>query len=396
MRYVVISFLTLISVITPEQSFGASRETVPRADESKIVPDRFIDSMIQHLNSRIKEPVALQRLENQWGQLNTAWTNLCQAVHIASRKLRQESPAPEKPTLNPFAPLAPQLATWPEIRHAYLPSGRQYHPIPHSFLTQSIPLPYRLAELFGIGTNQLHIVPNYQSAHILNDDFNGHSIGSQLAIEFFGTFTARKPLTQVESFRLRVSSADLVNSAIIRLSPHVKPHHREVREIPTEKALLENRNVGHRWFRDLMNSIPRDSQPVLLPGPKAEHEREFRKAIGEENEIYLETLRAQFIETVRDMIQNSEALSIFRSHTNNLASQGYHALTKEYEIPRLNVSHIPFEDILSSEGGVPRLPLTSDILRLLAAAQLVHEDSRREMEMLMRTISLLYPFLFKP
>lgn len=105
--------------------------------------------------------------------------------------------------------------------------------IPSAFLSRLIPPEFRLAELLGLGTNQVrgeasYIDPKLTSTHGFTP---GYAIESRIRYEFVGFLQCDKFETKVETFRRSIESRSRAPSSTLNFNPE-KLKHYAARDIP--------------------------------------------------------------------------------------------------------------------------------------------------------------------
>ena len=379
----------------PSATLGPNTsESSPLQSEASTAPpsEQFLESARERLEGRVADRQLLREIQGNWDRLRKAWPPLYELVRSTRLSDPQNhSPVASAPQLNLFAPLSPQFQSWPLLPHARLPSGRAYKQIPQAFLRNAIPLAYRIAEWFGDGTNQVHLIPSFEGAHLLNDEFKGHQISSRLAVEFVGTFTDTPSSETVETFRFRTTSSMLVASAVIRLSEEVKPHHRGIREFSPESALIQSRTTQQQWFSDLMKNYPTHARAVSLPMVDAYQADQLLKSITERNLTRLRKERGRMIGSIRSIIEETKEYQRFNSLSKEMVNRANTNVLGLQHLSPDDLAKIPYEKLLTREERDQSIPRQFRILHLLVLAAIAPADSRPESSTILRDLAATFP-----
>ena len=348
-----------------------------------------IHRAIQRLASLSDQQESTQELLTHFEQLGKTWDSLNIQIEAAHEREREKLAK----TLPPFS-TSFRLNPWdgtdqspPAYPQFHSPSRLANKNLPESsatFLLQSIPPLFRLAEFLGLGGNELCSEAFYSTPHIFFGDFNSHQIKCRVHQHIYGLFTPDDRTSPIETFRLTLQTQDFVDAIEMRISREVKPHHFSLRELPIGETFPGPQKI--QWVKNNMATrIPYHSKRVGLPESKRpQHAASVAKLTRKVNEQLL-SIRQKIAASIEQEVTQTSTFKQFQHSLNAIKTNAHspndssgHRRDCPWQGEALNAFGLLRDQInlIGKQGSIPsrRLPKTVEIemlhgLRHLAAPE---------------------------
>ncbi len=278
------------------------RERIRTSDPTNSIPDLSFEAL-GLLRSLAGEPVS----NNEWNRLSAFPESLSNSITELELALEAESaktvfsviPATDTTSgllaLNPWGGIDQETHYQPRFSNLkYWTGSPALTPVPPS-LHDSIPSRYRLAEMLGLGTNQVHIELSFIDAKLFTAIDYGFDITQRIRHDVTGSFQLQETGVSVETFRRMIESKSRIGTREIDLGPEVKPHKVGFRSISPSDAA--NSVQGTRaWEQERLDQrLALESRPVGPSASQQNDEHQRNSAINEAISRKLESLQETVI-----------------------------------------------------------------------------------------------------
>jgi hypothetical protein len=277
-----------------------------------------IDHLIDQLRSLTKDSQRAIEIAALYDQLDSEWKSLSRQIGEALRQqkleLSERLPHLERPFLfNPWNQLNQVPPDFPTIDEVRFPSDHELREIPKTFLRESIPPIYRLAEYLGIGTNIINAEAFYSAPHLFYGEYQSYEIKARVDQHIFGSFQINGTKSVVETFRRSLESQGFINAIDIRISREVKPHHFSLREIPLSETYILNRHS--EWNTERMkHRFPLHSVAIAVSAAKQDEQERTTGQVRQLMENRFAEYRKTMARNVESVILQSKSFRHFNTH----------------------------------------------------------------------------------